>query len=219
MPFRNLPVETVLASQRHNVEFVAGIPALLSDCAAPTGGAAGPLSVLLLRFLRRSRLRRHFQWSLDRRFLCSGLLCSPLLCHGWLRHCLGGMERRPALLCRCRYRPSASGTELPFALRGVGRGGWLRRIFGCSPPFPLCITDALPGGSTQLSPFTFWNFLRSSWFGTATGEHGPDLGNLSVYPPLLGFETLDGGGKDFGSELLRRHLSHSYEIGRASCRE
>src|ERR1035441_3126635 len=117
------------------------------------------LGDLLLRLLNGSLLRRHFHWTLYRRFLGSGLLRSTLLCHGWLLRLLRRMERRPTFLRGFTNRPSASGTELPFALRGFGRGGWLRlRLrwsLGVSPPFPLGITDAFPGGCTQLSPFGF----------------------------------------------------------------
>src|ERR1700730_4416493 len=118
------------------------------------------------------------------------------------------MERRPALLSSFSNCPSACGTELPLAPRSFGYGGWLRRPLGFSPPFPLCIADPLPGGGTHLSPFAFWS-LRRSWFGTATGEHGPDSGNLIVYPALLSFEAFDGGGKDFSSVLMCGHLNQS----------
>jgi hypothetical protein len=75
----------------------------------------------------------------------------------------------------------------------------------------LCIADPLPGGGTHLSPFAFWR-LRGSWFGTATGEHGPESGNLIVYPALLSFEAFDGGGKDFSSVLMGGHLNQSGSI-------
>jgi hypothetical protein len=65
----------------------------------------------------------------------------------------------------------------------------------------LCITDALPGGGTHLSPFAFWNFRRSGWLGTATEEHGPEFGNLSVDVPLPFLEAENGGGNDLGCQF------------------
>jgi hypothetical protein len=69
----------------------------------------------------------------------------------------------------------------------------------------LCVTDALPGGCTHLSPFAFWNIRRSGCLAAATGEHGPEFSNLRVDTELLLFKTSDGGVDDFGSEFVRGH--------------
>jgi hypothetical protein len=177
-------------------------------------GGCRSLGDLLRRLLNGSLLRRHFHWSLLPPLSLRGLLRSTPLCHGWLLRGLRGMESSPALLCSFNYGSFASGTELPFW--GFGRGGWLRLrlgwLLGFSPPFPLCITDAFPGGCTQLSPFAFWTFRCSGWFRTATREHGPEFGNLSVDAQLLLFKTFDGGSQDFRSKLLCRHVNQSNSL-------
>ena len=171
---------------------------------------------LFLKLLHRSLLRRHLHWSPYHRFLCSSLLRSTILNHGCLLGSLRRMVRRPALLCGFSNRPSACGTEFPLALRGFGRGGWLRRrlgwLLGFSPPFPLCVTNALPCGGTYLSRFSFWKFRRRGWFRPASVQHGPEFGNLRVDMPLLFLEAENGGVDDFRRELLCRHPNQSNSL-------
>jgi hypothetical protein len=69
---------------------------------------------------------------------------------------------------------------------------------GLSPPFPLGVTHAFAGGGTHLPPLAFWTFWRGGGLRAATGEHGPEFGNLNVYPPLLFFEAYNGGIEYFG---------------------
>jgi hypothetical protein len=76
---------------------------------------------------------------------------------------------------------------------------------GYRPSFPLGIADALPGGGAHLPSFALENLRRGAWFRTATVQHGPELGNLSVETDLLLFKTCDGGADDFGSEIVRGH--------------
>jgi hypothetical protein len=80
---------------------------------------------------------------------------------------------------------------------------------GFSPSFPLCVTDALPGGCTHLSPFALGGFRRGGWCGAATIQHLPDFGNLFVYPALLFFKAEYSGGENFSSELLFWHVVSS----------
>jgi hypothetical protein len=77
---------------------------------------------------------------------------------------------------------------------------------------PLCITNALSGGSTQFSSFAFWSFRRSGCLGTATGEHSPEFGNLRVDVSLLFLETENGGVDDLRGEVASGHLSYSDSI-------
>src|ERR1039458_3396041 len=44
--------------------------------------------------------------------------------------------------------------------------------------------------------------LRAMLSGSATGQHGPEVGNLCVDVELLLFKTDDGGVDDLGSELF-----------------
>jgi hypothetical protein len=53
-------------------------------------------------------------------------------------------------------------------------------------------------------------FSRSDGcFRAATGKHGTEFGNLAVNPALLGLESFDGGGDDFGGELGCWHVALS----------
>jgi hypothetical protein len=61
----------------------------------------------------------------------------------------------------------------------------------------LGVTDALPSGGTQLSPFAFWSLQRSGWVRGGACQHLAEFGNLSVDMELLLFKALDGGGEDF----------------------
>src|ERR1035437_4128171 len=145
--------------------------------------------------------------SIYRRFLRSGSLGS-LLGGGWLLS-LGRLLRcrpfrRPTLLQCGDDCGLASGAQPPLR-PGRDRRRRLSLLLGFSPSFPLCITDALPGGGTHLSPFAFWNFRRSGWLGTATEEHGPEFGNLSVDVPLPFLEAENGGGNDLGCQFLGSH--------------
>src|ERR1022692_594191 len=87
------------------------------------------------------------------------------------------MERRPALLGGLYNGSFANGAQLPFALPGLGRGGW-RRPFGRSPPLPLGVTDTLPGGGAHLPPPAFWNIRRGSGLHGTTMEHLAEFGDL-----------------------------------------
>jgi hypothetical protein len=100
----------------------------------------------------------------------------------------------------------ASGAELPLRFGSLRRDRrWSLR--GLSPPFPLCVTDALPGGGTHLPPFAFWTSRRGGGRRGTTGEHGPEFGYLSIDTELLLFKTYDGGGDDFGCEFVGGHVS------------
>src|ERR1035437_6560172 len=119
------------------------------------------------------------------------------------------MECRPTFLGAFRDGLLASSTHL--ALRFC-RGCFGRRFgfaLGCSPTFPLCITDALPGGGTHIPALAFWNFGLGYRLSGATGQHGSEVGNLTVNPARLGLEAFDGGGDDVVCEFWCGHVSLS----------
>ena len=80
---------------------------------------------------------------------------------------------------------------------------------GFSPPFPLCVTHALPGGGTPLPPFAFWSFRRGGGRRGRACQHLAEFGNLSVDTKLLLFKTFDGGVDDFGCEFVGIGISMS----------
>src|ERR1017187_6191027 len=88
------------------------------------------------------------------------------------------MERRPALLCGFYDCGLASGTELPLRLGNLRTDRRrLRLLLGLSPPFPLGITHAFPGGGTHLPPFACWSFRRCGGLRgtTRSEEHTSEL--------------------------------------------
>jgi len=72
----------------------------------------------------------------------------------------------------------------------------------------LGVTDALPGGGTELPPSAFWTFWRGGGRRGSAGQHLAEFGYLGIYPPLLGLESKNGGVDDFGGEFSR-HISLS----------
>ena len=93
-----------------------------------------------------------------------------------------------------------------FGLGASGATGDDRLLLGFSPPFPLGVTDALPGGGTHLAPFAFWNFRCGGGRRGSAGQHLAEFGNLSIDTELLLFKTLDGGVDDFGCEFVGGHI-------------
>src|ERR1035437_7350936 len=145
--------------------------------------------------------------SIYRRFLRSGSLGS-LLGGGWLLS-LGRLLRcrpfrRPTLLQCGDDCGLASGAQPPLR-PGRDRRRRLSLLLGFSPSFPLCITDALPGGGTHLPPFAFWEFRRGGGRAGTAFEHLAEFGNLSIDTELLLFKALDAGVDDFGGEFVRGH--------------
>src|ERR1035437_4017584 len=153
---------------------------------------------------------------LCRRFLCGRLLRRTLPCHGWRLRFLRGMESRPALLGSLGNGLLASGAELPLRFGNLRRDR--RRFFlGFSPPFPLGVTDALPGGGTH-APLAFWNFRRGGGRRVRAGQHLAEFGYLCVDTKLLLFKSFDGGasGHSFGFTPLtgRSRFSRRSSSGR-----
>src|SRR5450759_570265 len=144
---------------------------------------------------------------LCRRFLGSGLLRSTLPCHDWRPRFLRGMESRPALLGGFRDGLFASGAELSLRFGSLrhDRRRRHRLLLGFSPPFPLGVTDALPGGGTH-APLAFWSFRRGGGLRGSACQHLAEFGNLGVDTELLLFNCFDGGGDDFGSECVGRYM-------------
>src|ERR1019366_4388505 len=123
------------------------------------------------------------------------------------------MECRPTFLGGFRDGLLASSTHL--ALRFC-RGCFGRRFgfaLGCSPTFPLCITDALPGGGTHIPALAFWNSGLGYRLSGATVQHGLEFGNLEVDPGLLRLESCYGGDDDFVREFCRHvNLSQPFTL-------
>src|SRR5450759_4432875 len=144
---------------------------------------------------------------LCRRFLGSGLLRSTLPCHDWRPRFLRGMESRPALLGGFRDGLFASGAELSLRFGSLrhDRRRRHRLLLGFSPPFPLGVTDALPGGGTH-APLAFWTFWRGGGRRGRAGQHGAEFGYLGVDTKLLLFKTFDGGVDDLGCEFVGGHI-------------
>jgi hypothetical protein len=76
----------------------------------------------------------------------------------------------------------------------------------------LRLRNSRASGGAHLSTFPFGRFRRGGGWSWATVEYRPDLCNSSVYPAFLGLEAFDGGGKDFGSQLMWGHLNQSDSI-------
>src|ERR1035437_1699661 len=115
------------------------------------------------------------------------------------------MERRPTLFCGFYDGLFSSGAEFSLRLWGL-RSERRWSFLGLSPPFPLGVTDALPGGGTHLSPPASWNFRRGGWGRGGAGQHFAEFGNLSVDTELLLFKALDGGSDDFGGKFVGGHI-------------
>jgi hypothetical protein len=77
----------------------------------------------------------------------------------------------------------------------------------------LCLTHALPGGCAHLSPFALWDFRRGDWLRAPTGQHGPEFGNLVIYPAFLRLESIHGGDDDFVRKFVRGHRTPKLHYG------
>ena len=73
------------------------------------------------------------------------------------------------------------------------------------PPFPLGFHDVLPGGGAHL-PLGFRGLGDRGQVLGADAQQAPDRGDVGIQPRPLGFETLKGGGEEFGSEIQAGHV-------------